>query len=326
MPPRRKNARRPLAAISEEEAPEELDSTQVSKPVDAVDAKLAQIVAELDMQVEDRMHAILQEAQDAAVAIQHEFSILLMKLPKQVREMPLVQFRDKYSSSIKAVLTEDIDTRIAASKAAARAPATVLRTARRGGREPQTAMRTTRKRGAEAAAPPPRFDEALEADARNVRGRAATSVQETPAAGGTGRGVPFTPAVPYMAARGPRSGEACFSEQGSPLGVFQQEPGTQRGLLRTVLRGGGALVTPAVGGAAAPAGAVATVVRRDKPGSKTGVADVILVQLAGGGQAAVDLEGGLDALPPVQRAEVQAQLLALRRLADTALGGTGRRK
>ena len=56
------------------------------------------------------------------------------------------------------------------------------------------------------------------------------------------------------------------------------------------------------------------------------MADVLLVQLAGGGQAAVDLEGGLAALPAAQRAEVQAQLLALRRLADTALDGTARRR
>lgn len=53
---------------------------------------------------------------------------------------------------------------------------------------------------------------------------------------------------------------------GSPLGVFQEEPGTRRGLLSTVLRGGGSLVTPGVGAPVAPAGAVATVVRRDKPG------------------------------------------------------------
>jgi len=45
------------------------------------------------------------------------------------------------------------------------------------------------------------------------------------------------------------------------------------------------------------------------------------VQLQGGGQATVDLERGLAALPAGQRAEVQAQLLALRRLADAALGG-----
>lgn len=37
-------------------------------------------------------------------------------LAVQVREMPLVDFRDKYSGNINAVLTEDIDARIAASK------------------------------------------------------------------------------------------------------------------------------------------------------------------------------------------------------------------
>lgn len=31
------------------------------------------------------MHTILKEAQNAATAIKHEFSILLMKLPKQAR-------------------------------------------------------------------------------------------------------------------------------------------------------------------------------------------------------------------------------------------------
>ena len=35
--------------------------------------------------VEDRMHAILKAAQDAAMAVRHEFSVLLMKLPKQAR-------------------------------------------------------------------------------------------------------------------------------------------------------------------------------------------------------------------------------------------------
>ncbi len=50
------------------------------------------------------------------------------------------------------------------------------------------------------------------------------------------------------------------------------------------------------------------------------------MQLADGGQASVDLEGGLGALPAEQRREVEAQLLALRRLADTALGGPGRRR
>ena len=55
--------------------------------------------------------------------------------------------------------------------------------------------------------------------------------------------------------------------------MFQEEAGTQRGLLSTALRGRGALVTPAPGAAAAPAGAVATVVRRDKPG--TGPASLV---------------------------------------------------
>jgi len=65
-----------------------------------------------------------------------------------------------------------------------------------------------------------------------------------------------------------RRASGALHRAGSPLGVFEAEPGTQRGVLSTVLRGGGSLVTPAVAGAAAPAGAVATVIRRDKPGAR----------------------------------------------------------
>ena len=43
-------------------------------------------------------------------------SLFTELLVVQVREMPLVDFRDKYSGNINAVLTEDIDARIAASK------------------------------------------------------------------------------------------------------------------------------------------------------------------------------------------------------------------
>ena len=67
----------------------------------------------------------------------------------------------------------------------------------------------------------------------------------------------------------------CYGCAGSPLGVFQEEAGTRRGLLSTALRGGCALVTPAPGAPAAPAHAVATVVRRDKPG--TGPAPFVLL-------------------------------------------------
>lgn len=49
MPPRRKNARRALAAISEE-AHEEPETAQAMKPDHAASAELAQLVAELDLQ------------------------------------------------------------------------------------------------------------------------------------------------------------------------------------------------------------------------------------------------------------------------------------
>lgn len=48
MPPRRK-ARKPLAVISEE-APEEPESVVAAEPKNAVDAGVARIIADLDLQ------------------------------------------------------------------------------------------------------------------------------------------------------------------------------------------------------------------------------------------------------------------------------------
>ena len=48
MPPRRK-ARKPLAVISEE-APEEPESVHAAEPESAVDAGVARIIADLDLQ------------------------------------------------------------------------------------------------------------------------------------------------------------------------------------------------------------------------------------------------------------------------------------
>jgi len=44
-----------------------------------------------------------------------------------VRKMPLVEFRSKYGGDVNAVLMEDIDARIAASKACSRVPGTSAR-------------------------------------------------------------------------------------------------------------------------------------------------------------------------------------------------------
>jgi hypothetical protein len=53
---------------------------------------------------------------------------------------------------------------------------------------------------------------------------------------------------------------------GSPLGVFEQDPRTKQSVLATALKGGLPLATP-LPGAAAAAGAVATVFNRNKKGA-----------------------------------------------------------
>ncbi len=63
---------------------------------------------------------------------------------------------------------------------------------------------------------PPSRALGAQAGAGAARARAGARVAETPAAGPSGRGAPATPAAPFTAARGPRVGEACFSQTGAP--------------------------------------------------------------------------------------------------------------
>ena len=61
-------------------------------------------------------------------------------------------------------------------------------------------------------------------------------------------------------------------------------------------------------------------------GSKTGVADSMVVTTSNGEVVTVDLEGGLASVPAQYRKEVATQLEALRKLATVALNNVTRRR
>ena len=202
MPPRRKNARRPLAAISEE-APCEPEAGAPAKPPSESELRRAQVVAELDQQGSPaaswsgapcRQQPAVQHcparqalaaaglppacerawvacsggarppdtpgrggrrrgpapralrAPDAAAPpgapgtrrarrpwraaarpVMPPHEACRARLAPQVRKMPLVEFRSKYGGDVNAVLMQDIDARIAASKACSRVPGSLAR-------------------------------------------------------------------------------------------------------------------------------------------------------------------------------------------------------
>jgi hypothetical protein len=65
--------------------------------------------------------------------------------------------------------------------------------------------------------------------------------------------------------------QSVVDDAGSPLGKFEHNPGTKQAVLNTVMRGGGSMRTPMPGAFGGVGGAVATVIRRDKPGAITTV-------------------------------------------------------
>ncbi|KAK3236208.1 hypothetical protein CYMTET_53638 [Cymbomonas tetramitiformis] len=207
------------------------------------------LVEELELEVEARCASLMASAKDKVEALRNEFQVQLMKLPKKVRELPMKDFRLDFSGDIKAVLLEDINSRLASDlpiDSAASVPATGRKT-RGGGAATATTLdtdvKTTRKRGRAGGAevmeaPPPRTTR---------RNKPATDVKSTPlpAARSTAANsapqatpmtthklVPFTPAphayhlvsTPAVTcARIPRAGETFYSQNGSPLGVCAAE-------------------------------------------------------------------------------------------------------
>eukprot|EP00884_Botryococcus_braunii_P008264 jgi/Botrbrau1/17439/Bobra.0054s0029.1 len=254
-----------------------------------VDPRAMEILQRLEDEVQVRVNKIKSVATSAAAAIQNHFRVQLLKLPKKVRSMPVTQFREEFSGDIAAAVLQDLTSRLEASKVVS-------------SQTLATALKNQRDRGAIAETP---------AVACTTRKRKAmTEGKENSCMGNDAMIHPRAPVL----------GEMAFSAQGSPLGKFEQEHDTRRPVLNTVLKGGTNLKTPMPGFAGTTGGAVATVIRRDGPGSKCGLADAIVVTTKDGSQIAVDLEGGLAAVPAKQRREVQEQLEALRRLADSALG------
>ncbi|CAL8471501.1 g11043 [Coccomyxa elongata] len=322
MPKRRQQ--KVLSSVPEDE--ELIDEAPTLKSKE-LDESILQRIDGIEQQVQERAQELLDAAEAECRAIDNLFAVQLVKLPKSVREMPLVQFTSDYGSDINAVLLESIKR----ASAAQVAPSTVAQ----GLSAVATVTRTTRKR---AKASDPAHQESgvlMLTSSKEVKGHKKNrvvlddmkenAVAETPAVGPSSRDIPFTPAVPATLMRVPKLGETFYSQKGSPLGVFEQDPLTKQTVLNTVAKGGTSLMTPMPGALQNTKNMVATILNRKK-GSRKGVADSMVVTTSDGEVVTVDLASGLDSVPEQYRKEVANQLEELRNLATLALTNVTRRR
>lgn len=292
MPPRK---RKPLGCKDTNAA---ADTAEPSKPDAAGKAQAQQIIDALDAQVRDECAELLRLADDAAVTLRNEYAIQLLKLPKKVRRLPLMEFQREYAGDIEAALLARVTGRLevacggdGAAEAPAEPAATVTRTMRR------------------ARAPPPHFDVAPATQTR--RGAAALRVGETPAAAAA-PGSRAAPGTLRMA----RPGEVLYSESGSPVELDQMTAARHLSLAKPLV-GGTVLPTPMPGtvlpGAAGGVAGCATVITQRNPRGRTAATKqsrTILVTTEDGRQVVVT-DGDLDAVPDDLRAEVREKLLDL---------------
>jgi len=173
MPPKRgKAAGKPKPRTSEEE-------------VTAVDVQynpdiIAGMLQDLDLDVESRCLQIQKEIDFMATSIQQAFQLELIKLPTQVKQMPLSKFKQEFGDNLETV------TKVAIA-----------------GTTAKTKPTTTNNRNAPMSA------------VKSTRNRPDSSVFQTPS-----NPSKTSSLMPGTAMRAPREGEMILSSNGSPLGEF----------------------------------------------------------------------------------------------------------
>ncbi|KAK9805968.1 hypothetical protein WJX73_009695 [Symbiochloris irregularis] len=271
------------------------------------------LVAELEAQVQERQQQMAALGEEAISTLRTELYAQMLSIPKSVREMPFKLFKEKYGGDLHNVILEEICGRQqAAQSSMAQPPATALRGRRGRGAQTSAAVpRTTRKAAAAAAAC---------AAAQAPLSQMATETPSVPHM--LPPSTAFTPAVPGTMQRVPKLGETFFSARGSPLGVFERDPGTRQGVLSTVLRGG-RKVQSAVPSDSPEGTMMATIIKRPQPGSKTQGKEAIVMTAKDGSNIEIDCNEGIHKLPKRQQAEARANLEAISKRIDGMLGKRG---
>jgi len=152
---------------------------------------------------------VRQVGYDAVQSLENELNKQLVRLPPSVRKMSLKQYRDAYGGDVNEVLLADIQRRLAASGVLGNPEATPANAAV----HEQTPAQTVTKTGKRKAQILP-----------SSAGGPAASVGKRKK--GSNPGTPATPAAcitPLRAGeRPPASGERVVSENGSPLGTYEE--------------------------------------------------------------------------------------------------------
>lgn len=275
-------------------APKDVNESEegpAAKSAKASVAKAQKIISKLQAAVRDKCDELHQAGEDAAVYIRNEYSIQLMLIKKDVRNMTLREFRRLHAADMDPLLLQRVDHCLQMTGCGGRddlgaveAPATAALA---------TAMRTTRRR--RAAATP--------ATAMLTTRRATTRSRalETPAMRPPGT------AMMTGTTRRARLGELLVSQTGSPVEVTAQlkNPTDMSDMVP------GTVVRPALGASSTTGGGFATMFVQKRRGGKTKATQGgpgILITLDDGCRVVVTDRETLKLVPPEMQAEVKAQL------------------
>ncbi|CAM9334898.1 unnamed protein product [Chrysoparadoxa australica] len=155
---------------------------------------------DLQTQTETRCQQILDEAASLKLELKGRFKIEMLKLPKMIREMPLVQFQEEYGEDLLTVSKEAAEEAIKSRGRELEEPKTAVKGSGRGGR--------TNNSSQQQDMPPPvpalMTVHAVDAGAMPM---------QTPMRGNRGPMVPMTPSTVRLA----RQGEMLVSANGSPI-------------------------------------------------------------------------------------------------------------
>mmetsp|Transcript_35850 Transcript_35850/g.59768 ORF Transcript_35850/g.59768 Transcript_35850/m.59768 type:complete len:275 (+) Transcript_35850:60-884(+) len=79
---------------------------------DKENLKISGILEELEVEVESRAQKIMTFAEERAMEIGNAFHVQLMKLPKKIRTMTILEFCNTYSGDVNSVIFSDVNSMV----------------------------------------------------------------------------------------------------------------------------------------------------------------------------------------------------------------------
>eukprot|EP00736_Rhodelphis_marinus_P007224 Rmarinus@m.20048 len=192
MPPV-KRTRRAAAQENKENISANVDVTPLKRTnAKRNKRKLAGILEELDLEIQTRCESLANHGESLCLNFKAAYELEMMKIPKKIRQMSLIEFYDKYGSTIKSSMMTDIGKAVEEAKvlnpscipkaASASKPPTARRAAAtRTTRSTRASARLAAKSTHEPATPTPAPIDPIEETPEPEAAPAASTAAPSPA-------------------------------------------------------------------------------------------------------------------------------------------------